>query len=432
QPRRRLLDVGGEGWEGFAQNRAWAKAEDKAEESRLLYVALTRAQHHLIVWWVENHAAIDQAKLTDLLTRDGQTPVGLAAASGGTIELATMTELAPVDHYRPLRQETTRLELARFDRGTDQAWRRVSFSSLSADQPLTSIEEHTEHGLRTDEGEPLEEEPPVAAPEAALPLADLPAGARFGTLVHDVLETLRFDAADLEAVLLDMLEERMRTSGWDFEPHALVAGLEAMVKTPLGPGPDDPRLVDLEGPRLARELIFELPVRNDSPPITLADIGRVMDRHLADDDLYRPYLEEMIDTPGMPFRGFMSGAIDVVAVLPGERYVVMDYKSNALTKRGRLAGPRDYGPAALAAEMVSHRYVLQATLYQVALHRYLQWRLPGYDPAERLGGAMYLFVRGMLGPDTPLIDGERCGVARWRPPAEMIVELSDLFSGPVG
>ncbi len=79
--------------------------------------------------------------------------------------------------------------------------------------------------------------------------------------------------------------------------------------------------------------------------------------------------------------------------------------------------------------MIDGNYVLQATLYQVALHRYLQWRLAGYDPERHLGGAMYLFVRGMAGPATPVVDGERCGVARWRPPAAMIVALSELFAG---
>ena len=65
----------------------------------------------------------------------------------------------------------------------------------------------------------------------------------------------------------------------------------------------------------------------------------------------------------------------------------------------------------------------------MALHRYLQWRLTGYDPQQHLGGAMYLFVRGMAGAEAPVIDGERSGVARWRPPPEMIVGLSELFAG---
>ena len=44
--------------------------------------------------------------------------------------------------------------------------------------------------------------------------------------------------------------------------------------------------------------------------------------------------------------------------------------------------------------MAAH-YPLQALLYVVALHRYLRWRLRGYDPDVHLGGVLYLFVRGM-------------------------------------
>ena len=46
-------------------------------------------------------------------------------------------------------------------------------------------------------------------------------------------------------------------------------------------------------------------------------------------------------------------------------------------------------------------YPLQALLYSVALHRLLRWRQPGYDPDRHLGGVLYLFVRGMAGPQTP-------------------------------
>ena len=35
----------------------------------------------------------------------------------------------------------------------------------------------------------------------------------------------------------------------------------------------------------------------------------------------------------------------------------------------------------------------------------LRWRLPGYDPERNLAGVLYLFLRGMVGPETPTIDG---------------------------
>ena len=74
-------------------------------------------------------------------------------------------------------------------------------------------------------------------------------------------------------------------------------------------------------------------------------------------------------------------------------------------------------------------YPLQALLYAVVLHRFLRWRQPGYDPEQHLGGVLYLYLRGMCGPDTPLVDGEPCGVFSWRPPVALVEELSDLLDG---
>jgi exodeoxyribonuclease V beta subunit len=70
---------------------------------------------------------------------------------------------------------------------------------------------------------------------------------------------------------------------------------------------------------------------------------------------------------------------------------------------------------------------LQALLYSVALHRFLRWREPGYEPDRELGGVLYLYVRGMTGADVPTVDGEPCGVFGWRPPAALVTELSDLL-----
>ena len=62
-------------------------------------------------------------------------------------------------------------------------------------------------------------------------------------------------------------------------------------------------------------------------------------------------------------------------------------------------------------------YPLQALLYTAALHRYLRWRLPGYDPRRNLAGVLYLFVRGMTGAGhaprrRPALRGLRLAAAR--------------------
>ena len=116
-----------------------------------------------------------------------------------------------------------------------------------------------------------------------------------------------------------------------------------------------------------------------------------------------------------------------------QRFLVVDYKTNRLGTPGEPLTAADYRPEVLAAAMAHSSYPLQAMLYAVVLHRFLRWRLADYDPEQHLGGVLYLYVRGMCGPDTPRVDGEPCGVFAWRPPAALVLEVSELLDGrPTG
>jgi exodeoxyribonuclease V beta subunit len=91
----------------------------------------------------------------------------------------------------------------------------------------------------------------------------------------------------------------------------------------------------------------------------------------------------------------LKGFADLVFEHEG-RYWVLDYKSNAL-------GPGDaaYTQAAMASSMAAHRYDIQGAIYLLALHRLLKSRLgDAYDPSRQLGGAIFLFLRGIANPAT--------------------------------
>ena len=132
-------------------------------------------------------------------------------------------------------------------------------------------------------------------------------------------------------------------------------------------------------------------------------------------------------------RGYLTGSIDLVLRLevPGgnPRFAIGDYKTNWLAGVGEPLTVWHYRPEALAAEVEAAHYGLQAVLYTAALHRYLRWRVPDYRAERDLVGVHYLFLRGMLGPDTPVLDGARCGVFSWHPPGVLIEALSDLLDG---
>ena len=128
---------------------------------------------------------------------------------------------------------------------------------------------------------------------------------------------------------------------------------------------------------------------------------------------------------GQPLKGYLSGSVDAVLRI-GDRYVVVDYKTNWLGDPAEPLTAADYARPRLIEAMLHSDYPLQALLYSIVLHRFLRWRLPAYAPEKHLGGVMYLFLRGMCGPDTPVVDGHPAGVFSWQPPASLIAAMSDL------
>jgi exodeoxyribonuclease V beta subunit len=116
----------------------------------------------------------------------------------------------------------------------------------------------------------------------------------------------------------------------------------------------------------------------------------------------------------------MQGFVDLIAEADG-RYWILDYKTNDL-------GPKvdDYHVDALRAAVAHGQYDLQYLIYLVALHRHLGRTLPGYDPEAHLGGAQYLFLRGMNGRDAST------GVFVDRPDPNFLIALDGLFAGRGG
>lgn len=265
-------------------------------------------------------------------------------------------------------------------------------------------------------------------------MASLPVGATFGSLVHAVLETADPTATDLAAELTTRVHEQLVRWPVDVDVEVLVDALVRVYDTPLGPLAGGVTLRSVGRNKLA-ELDFELPLgaQDGDERVRLGQLAAILRRHLAAGDPLLPYAE-LLDNEllgGQVLRGYLTGSIDVVLRV-GERYLVADYKTNWL-------GPADeslllgaYGPEPLAAAMGHSDYPLQALLYAATLHRYLRWRLPDYDPERHLGGVLYLYLRGMAGADSPVVEGNPTGVFSWSPPAALVLELSDLLDGEGG
>jgi exodeoxyribonuclease V beta subunit len=161
----------------------------------------------------------------------------------------------------------------------------------------------------------------------------------------------------------------------------------------------------------------------------LREVGDCLERHLDPADPLARYADRLrsAELGPQPLRGYLTGSIDAVLRVDG-RYVVVDYKTNRLAPSDEALTARHYGAGAMAEAMLQAHYPLQALLYEVALHRFLRWRLAGYDPGHHLGGVLYLFLRGMCGPGVQAPDGSRPGVFCWQPPAPLVVALSDALA----
>jgi exodeoxyribonuclease V beta subunit len=145
--------------------------------------------------------------------------------------------------------------------------------------------------------------------------------------------------------------------------------------------------------------------------------------------LLAAYADALAELADVPLRGYLTGSIDAVLRVAGPRYLVVDYKTNRLGGYDEPLTAWHYRSSALESAMVEAHYPLQALLYSVALHRYLRWRQPGYDPDTHLGGVLYLFLRGMTGPSVVEATGASPGVFSWRPPSGLVVGTSDLLAG---
>ena len=485
---KRCLDIGIRSDADRDEREARHAAEEDGESLRLFYVAMTRAQSQVVAWWFPAGASTPASPLHRMLFgRDpggGEIPprvlvppesgaAGRLRAWAGegafALEVVTPRESLPVPDLASTAPLTTR----EWTRQVDHGWVRTSYTGLTrpldaapASELVTSepdLEDHeheedAELGAGSDRSSEVprgsataggEDEPGAdrssevprgsavsGAGHVPSPMADLPVGATFGNLVHAVLEEADPGAADLHAELMGHIEEQLgRWTVADLDRTALADALVAVCDTPLGPLAPGATLRGIGRADRLCEMAFELPLAGgdaatEGDGATLGDLASILREHLPVGDPVRG-LADALDDPAMGeqhLRGYLTGSVDVV-LRTGGRYLVVDYKTNWLGPADEPLTTEHYTPAALHEAMGHSSYPLQALLYAVVLHRFLRWRLPAYDPEQHLGGVLYLYLRGMAGPDTPVLGGHPTGVFSWQPPVDLVAAVSDLLDG---
>ena len=458
---------------------AATRRQNCGDQHRLTYVALTRAEHQTVAWWTPVGSP-KRSGLTRMLLGPPDTEADVEVdvpADGATRLIADRVRdrgvhdsvaVTQIDARQPFDLDSLpplagaggalprpdAIHEARVGRPLARHGRAWSFTSLAADLHL-AVPSHrpgdptvplADDTWAHDEP-PRQDRPPgpTTTPAAdeqgrwddGSPFTGLGGGKDFGNLVHHLLEVVDFRDPDPEATfraLLDRPTGQRITAG---QRAGLPGALAGVLRTPLGTDLGDLRLADLDPTHRLNELGFHLALDPRSP-VTAARIGTLVADHLpVSDPLHRWGRSLAAGLAGLDLEGFLTGSIDLVlrrTVDGVQRFSVIDYKTNNLAPGATDPTLRAYRRSATTRAMTQNQYVLQALVYSVALHRYLRWRVPGYDPTVHLGPVGYLFVRAMVGPDTPTEALEttgrgRAGVYTWSVPPPLVLALDQLFAG---
>ena len=423
------------------------------EDMRLIYVALTRAREAAWVGMGQVTGELREASAKEGLLRSapcellqrttkkdlmdrlqsawGHCPdIHITALDASTIEAQISIYLSPspeLDFSRlatPRPLNPTRWWTASFSAMTRQLDAELAIQAsdevhpdtpdlspqADADPALPHMAGHIDNdaGLSPQRGR-------QATPHA--PWHVFPAGARSGLLLHDLLQwqcehgwPLAQDDASEAALAVGawpglVARKAMALDLTEAQTALIHPWLHALLRTPLPtPALDAPPLIlgQLKPTQAWAEMPFTLAVSSASTQA----IDALISAHVLPGLARRALWPQRLN-------GMLTGVMDLVFEHHG-RYGVLDYKSNRLDH---------YQSPDLNAAVLDHRYDVQYVLYTLALHRLLQVRLPNYDYDQHMGGAVYVFLRG--------IDQAGAGVHLHRPARALIEALDALLKKEV-
>ena len=408
--------------------RASNVREGLAENLRLLYVALTRAQARVYLIW-GGLAGAESSAPAWLLHGPEAVPFGAeveatetlfktlddaairarlrALLAGGSGELVDLSLFPQAESFTGARSGGMELAPLPVPAAIASDWRLSSYSALVAGS------HHLADGEAWKATERVGAEGGVAAVEdgvAAGPtIHTFPRGADPGSALHDIFEVIDFATAEVEP---KVIEKCLSAYAIDIDWAPVVAAMiRNVLQAPLTPETPEFQLCRVTRRERCSEMGFFLPLS----ALRAAGLAAVFQRHHK--DLPDPRIVAMI--AGLNFEtvsGMLRGFIDLVFTLDS-RYYLIDWKSNHLGSSSAA-----YTRERMAAEMLSSGYVLQYHLYCVALHRHLRRTLPGYDYEEHFGGVFYLFLRGVDVSGTT-------GIYRDRPTLALVEDLDHLMDG---
>jgi exodeoxyribonuclease V beta subunit len=381
-----------------------------AEQHRLWYVALTRASHRVY------------AMLQD---QDGKSNHGLAFWRGQAFIHPASAEEAllndkPIKLQVKQQQQPLPLQALEFPKQRFYPRSKTSFSALAQHltrkQAIDALAVNTEQMLSAaDEIHVIEPVATVATQPLSWIKRNFPMGTVAGTFLHEIFEHIDFkdqqdwpleirrrfknDYPGLWLELSNKYEQEFQQQDEEQLIAWMSEWLQQVLATPLH---QDFQLNQLTEHEHLAEFPFYL---------------SLSDHVLAIQRIHQLYAEhgiEMLDFNQANSARYLTGSIDLV-YFDGQQYHIADYKSNFLG-----TDQAHYVDGEIRQSMSQASYWLQAGLYLVALHRYLTVQMQDYAIEKHLGGASYLYLRGMNG------QAEQ-GFYHWKPDAEFVLRLDAIL-----
>lgn len=236
----------------------------------------------------------------------------------------------------------------------------------------------------------------------------LPRGDKTGNMLHSLFESISFT----EDIRWDKWLEETVKSFVPGQEELYIPMLRQLLHhvfdTTINIGEKSFSLASVNWNKRISELEFDFPVQLFQPEI-INDFS-------TEDRVVNVKRFGEHTTPEL--EGIMNGKIDLFFEQEG-LYYVLDWKSNY--RGGSL---NDYSPSALSEAMNEGNYHLQYLIYTLAVKKYLQTRIAGFNYETQFGGVIYLFVRGMR-------NNNPYGIYTIKPPITKILQLEDLLSNNI-
>ena len=452
-------------WGNYDERANRRRADLAAEERRKIYVALTRAVRHLVMWvqmpsstgyykpesaewvrlftqreivdgtnaaknfnfsevlaqFVEGSAGFKPtdasvfSKIDELWGSRSDVQVRQIGSFIASVELDDEQGKGESDADDPLTYVSSETVYIPF---RERRWSYTQMAERLGDAPSEVALADTDGYRGDDEHNATDSE--SIAPDVKGAFGKL-AGKELGRAIHAVLEH-SVGQRDVDMVALtqrELMLEGLEVPNLD---SVLYRTLQHAATTPL-PYLDGRSLTEIPEGRSVTEMRFMVSLGDAPRPEQIRALATAMRQH--DDSgangrsIFDSYFATLEKAEGFS-EGFAVGSLDLVFQGDDESFVIIDYKTDQLP-----GDDRPFAPEKIARYMSAHDYALQATLYLVALHRHLERTMPGYVPDKHLGGAAYFLLRSAARPNDPVGDGS----FHWRPNPQAIVAASAALGG---